>query len=233
MGRGRLRSLRWENKAWWRRVSPHPLSPASGPRALGAFGGQGRWSLPGDAFPRAARSLPLRTCDSCGSSLLDAVWPGVEGKLQKPSHFPRESFPRVGGSFPRPRRSPGRVEGRCLPRGLRLSSAGQRTAPPARSRTRDAGRRRDSPGQRIAACGMPLAAGSASGRGGGRMWLASTSNSRIIKRIPCSALDYLPLVSPFLLEVLKRSPSSVIFPTPKHVQALFSKELQRDFQVIL
>lgn len=65
------------------------------------------------------------------------------------------------------------------------------------------------------------------------MWLASTSNSRIIKRIPCSALDYLPLVSPFLLEVLKRSPSSVIFPTPKHVQALFSKELQRDFQVIL
>ena len=177
--------------------------------------------------------LPLRTCDSCGSSLLDAVWPGVEGKLEKPSHFPRESFPRVGGSFPPPRRSPGRVEGRCLPRGLRLSSAGQRTAPPARSRTRDAGSRRDSPGQRSAACGMPLAADSASGRGGGRKWLEFTSNSREIERIPYSALDYLPLVSPFLLEVLKRSPSSVISPTRKHVQVLFSKELQRDFQVIL
>lgn len=105
--------------------------------------------------------------------------------------------------FPLPPQPRGglRAEGRCLPRGLRLSSAGQRTAPPARSRTRDAGRRRDSPGQRIAACGMPLAAGSARGRGGGRMWLESTSNSRIIKRIPYSALDYLPLVSPFLLEV--------------------------------
>ena len=65
------------------------------------------------------------------------------------------------------------------------------------------------------------------------MWLASTSNSRVIKRIPYSALDYLPLASPFLPEVLKRSPSSLTFPTPRHVQVLFSKELQRDFQVIL
>lgn len=129
MGRGRLRSLRWENKAWWRRVSPHPLSPASGPRALGAFGGQGRWSLPGDAFPRAARSLQLRTCDSCGSGLLDAVWPGVEGKLEKPSHFPRESFPRVAGSFPPPAAAPGRVEG-----GGALPAAG---TPPLQRRAED------------------------------------------------------------------------------------------------
>lgn len=109
--RGRLRSLRWEDKASWRRGSPHPPSPAGGPAPWSRSGVKGAGPLPGDASPRAAGSLQPRTSDSCGSGLLDALWPGVEGKLEKPSHFPRESFPRVGGSFPPPRRSPGRVEG--------------------------------------------------------------------------------------------------------------------------
>lgn len=41
-------------------------------------------------------SLQLRTCNSCGTTLLSAVEPGVEGmrKPETPSHFPREKVSR-------------------------------------------------------------------------------------------------------------------------------------------
>lgn len=249
------RQLPWlllrAGKVWWEGAACGPCAgktkhrgagsprthraPPAAPAPWARSGAKGAGLCPWTRF----RGPPNR-CSSEPAIVAAAVYwmpcgPAWKGSWKSPV-ISREKVSReLVAPFPLPAAAPGglREEGHCLPRGVRLSSAGHRTAPPARSWTRDAGSRRDSPGQRSAACGMPLAADSASGRGGGRKWLEFTSNSREIERIPYSALDYLPLVSPFLLEVLKRSPSSVISPTRKHVQVLFSKELQRDFQVIL
>lgn len=193
-GKGRLRSLRWEAKHGGA-GSPAPAEPRQRPRALGAFGKSGRWSLPRGRVSAGRRSLPLRTCDEdCGSGYWMPCGPAWK-EAAKPDHFREKVSRELVAPFPVPARP--RAGPRAPAAGTPPLSAGQRTAPPARSRTRDAGDARTvRTANRSAGCRslrVPPA------EGGGRMWLASTSNSRDNKAHSLFCLGLSPFGSPFLM----------------------------------
>lgn len=103
---------------------------AGGGRVLGAFGGRGRRSPPGKRRSGSPRSLQLRTCNSCRTTLTIAWWPGrgrAGGSRKTPVPSREEVFRELVAPYPSPRRSPGwvRAEGCCLPRwGVGLSGRG-------------------------------------------------------------------------------------------------------------